>query len=252
MGTPPQPEESDCPLMSSCAQTLGEGLGGGRLLLSFPFSQHPHPSRSSAPMLFSAARSAAARGRLVCSSLCWARPRACGPVLSGLGGGTGRGGLAGASLGPENASWVQATDTGLGVFLQRQRDWLVTQLKPDTGLPTRPSPCKTPASIPAPTLMRAAGACGGLRLPGPPNIFPGWARGWAGGWGREGLELRGWEGCLGPGRGRAGRGRGGLAGVCEGWGGRAFGAGTTALRRPRSAVCSGPLSRHLGLQFNSV
>lgn len=79
-----------------------------------PAPSSPHPSFSSAPMLFSAARSAAARDELVCSSLCWARPEPAAPVLSGLGGGTGRGPSRGASLGPENASWVQATDTGLG------------------------------------------------------------------------------------------------------------------------------------------
>lgn len=72
------------------------------------------PSRSSVPMLFSAARSAAARDELVCSSLCWAWPGPAAPVLSGLGGGTGRGPSRGASLGPEKASCVQATDTGLG------------------------------------------------------------------------------------------------------------------------------------------
>lgn len=94
------------------------------------------PSRSSAPMLFSAARSAAAKDELVCSSLCWAWPGPEAPVLSGLGGGTGRGPSRGASLGPENASWVQATDTGLG-------------------------------AVPAPgTLMRAAGAAGGSISPG--------------------------------------------------------------------------------------
>ena len=79
-----------------------------------PAPSTPHPSRSSAPMLLSAARSAAARDELVCSSLCWAWPEPADPVLSGLGGGTGRGPSRGASLGPENASWVQATDTGLG------------------------------------------------------------------------------------------------------------------------------------------
>lgn len=93
------------------------------------------PSRSSVPMLFSAALNAAARDELVCSSLCWARPEPTAPVLSGLGGGTGRGPSRGASLGPENASWVQATDTGLG-------------------------------AVPAPgTLMRAAGEAGGSISP---------------------------------------------------------------------------------------
>lgn len=88
------------------------------------------PFRSSVQMLFSAARNAAARDELVCSSLCWAWPEPVAPVLSGLGGGTGRGPSRGGSLGPENASWVQATDTGLG-------------------------------AVPAPgTLMRAAGGAG--------------------------------------------------------------------------------------------
>lgn len=100
------------------------------------------PSRSSAPMLFSAARSAAAKDELVCSSLCWAWPGPEAPVLSGLGGGTGRGPSRGASLGPENASWVQATDTGLG-------------------------------AVPAPgTLMRAAGAAGGSISQDGPQVPP--------------------------------------------------------------------------------
>lgn len=86
----------------------------------------PHPSRSSAPMLFSAALNAAARDELVCSSLCWARPEPMAPVLSGLGGGTGRGPSRGASLGPENASWVQATDTGLGAVPAETKRLAVT------------------------------------------------------------------------------------------------------------------------------
>lgn len=124
------------------------------------------PSRSSVPMLFSAARSAAARDELVCSSLCWARPDPVAPVLSGLGGGTGRGPSRGASLGPENASWVQATDTGLG-------------------------------TVPAPgTLMRAAGGAGGSGSPGRrlPAKFSragpgqGDTEGWVGGLGERRAE----------------------------------------------------------------
>lgn len=80
-----------------------------------PSTQHPYPARSSVLMLLSAALSAAARDELVCSSLCWAWPAPAAPMLSGLGGGMGRGPTRGASFGPENASWVQATDTGLGV-----------------------------------------------------------------------------------------------------------------------------------------
>lgn len=75
------------------------------LLGTAPYPTHPaHPSRSSVPMLFSAALSAASKDELVCSSLCWARPGHTGPVFSGLGGGTGRGPSRGASFGPENAS----------------------------------------------------------------------------------------------------------------------------------------------------
>ena len=138
-GNPPQPEGLIAMTPMSPphhAQTLGEGLGGWEeLLLSFPFSQHPHPSRSSAPMLFSAARSAAARDELVCSSLCWAWPGPAAPVLSGLGGGTGRGPSRGASLGPENASWVQATDTGLGAVPAETKRLACHSAEPDTGSP---------------------------------------------------------------------------------------------------------------------
>lgn len=183
------------------------------------------PSCSSVPMLFSAALSAAARDELVCSSLCWAWPGPTVPVLSGRGGGTGRGPSRDASLGPENASWVQATDTGLG-------------------------------AVPAPgTLRRAAGAAGGsvspfhrlaaeLSRPGPGQGGTGGcvaglgARGvgtpWAGrllgsGWG--GLEAKGDSPGVGEGRGAAGSG--------------------VALATPKAsnAVCSGSLSRHLGLRL---
>lgn len=105
----------------------------------------PHPSRSSAPMLFSAALSAAARDELVCSSLCWARPEPAAPVLSGLGGGTGRGPSRGASLGPENASWVQATDTGLGTVPAETKRLAVTQEGLDTTL-GNDTPPRSPAS----------------------------------------------------------------------------------------------------------
>lgn len=176
------------------------------------------PSRSSAPMLFSAARSAAARDELVCSSLCWARPGPAAPVLSGLGGGTGRGPSRGASLGPENASWVQATDTGLG-------------------------------AVPAPgTLMRAAGAAGGSVSPGRRIFSRVGPRGWAGRLGERGAGAPGVGRLLGSGRGGLGEAAEDSLGVCEGWGAGALGV-APATPKARSAVCSGPLSRHLGLRL---
>lgn len=153
----------------------------------------PHPSRSSVPMLFSAALNAAARDELVCSSLCWARPEPTAPVLSGLGGGTGRGPSRGASLGPENASWVQATDTGLGAVPAETKRLAVTDVPDAT--PANNAPSHGPCLIPAPgTLMRAAGEAGGSVSPGRrlPATFsragpgPGGAGGWDGGLGERG------------------------------------------------------------------
>ena len=138
---PPQPEDlpachdTNVPSPSSPdpgGRTWGGGGGAALTSPSLPFSQHPHPSRSSALMLFSAARSAAASDELVCSSLCWARPGPVAPVLSGLGGGTGRGPSRGASLGPENASWVQATDTGLGAVPAETKRLACDSAEPDT------------------------------------------------------------------------------------------------------------------------
>lgn len=161
-----------------------------------PAPSSPHPSRSSVPMLFSAARSAAARDELVCSSLCWARPDPVAPVLSGLGGGTGRGPSRGASLGPENASWVQATDTGLGTVPAETKRLACDLAVLDTS-PANSALSPRPCLIPAPgTLMRAAGGAGGSGSPGRrlPAKFSragpgqGDTEGWVGGLGERRAE----------------------------------------------------------------
>lgn len=185
-------------------------------------------------MLLSAARSAAARDELVCSSLCWAWPEPAAPALSGLGGGTGRGPSRGASLGPENASWVQATDTGLGAAPAETKRLTCDSTGEDT------SPANSAWSLQAlpPTcsghLEESSRGRWGLRLPVPPTdcrVLQSRPRaGGRGGLGWGAGKKRGWSSlrwkAVRVRLRRAGRSQGGLSGGLGGHGDRGAGHGT--------------------------
>lgn len=96
--------------------------------------------------------------------------------------------------------------------------------------------------------MRAAGAAGGSVSPGRRLFSRVGPRGWAGRLGERGAGAPGVGRLLGSGRGGLGEAAGDSLGVCEGWGAGALGV-APATPKARSAVCSGPLSRHLGLRL---
>lgn len=207
------------------------------------------PPRSSAQCSSPRSR-CSCQDELVCSSLCWGPAWACGPRALRPWRGHRAGAQPGSQLRARNGQLGAGHRHRLGgCSCRRQRDWLVTQLSRDRPCPHDLSPCKPRLHTCSRHLDEGSGGSRGSALPG--RIFSRVGpRGWAGRLGERRLELRGWEGCLGQ-AGRAGRGRGGLVGVCEGWGGRGVGRGTRHSEGQECCLQWPPLPA-LGPPLNSV